>query len=270
MTGEARLLETRLAFDRVAEVYDGPFGNNEVIQRMRAFLLDAVERAVAPPAHLLDLGCGTGIDAVHLARRGYRVRAIDTSPRMVARTRARASHEGVADRVTAMELGIEALDRLGGETFDGVYSDLGALNCVPDLAGVSARCAAALRRDGVFVASVIGRFCPWEVAYYASRGRLRRAAVRFSGEPVPVTLNDGTVWTRYYSPKEFYRAFSNAFTLEATRALALFSPPPYLTGFHRRLPRASRALVRLDTRLGTLPLLRDAGDHFLMELRKRE
>jgi 2-polyprenyl-3-methyl-5-hydroxy-6-metoxy-1,4-benzoquinol methylase len=267
MSVEARVAQTRQAFDAVAELYDGPLGNNEVVQRMRAALLDAVVRHVPAPARLLDLGCGTGIDAVHLAHLGYRVHGIDASPRMVARTRLRAAAEGVDGLVRAEVLAIEELERLAGETFDGVYSDLGALNCVADLRPVGSRCAALLRPEGALVASVIGRVCPWELAYYGARGRLRRAAVRFAAGPVPVPLNGATVWTTYYRPGEFLAAFRGAFTRVETRSLGLFSPPPYLDGFHRRLPGASLALSRLDARLGALPLLRGAGDHFLMVLR---
>ncbi len=270
MSGQAQLLETRRAFDSVASFYDGPFGNNEIVQRMRAALVSELTRRVRPGARLLDLGCGTGLDAAHLAALGYRVVAIDAAPQMVRRTRARASAQAVGGRLTALELGIEALDRLSGEAFDAIYSDLGALNCVPDLAAVAAGCAALLDAGGVLVASVIGRLCPWELAYYSARGDVRRAGLRLARTPVPVGLSGGTVWTRYYRPKEFLRAFRGAFAPEATRALGLFSPPPYLVGLDRRLPRAGRGLWWLDARLGALPVLRNAGDHFLMVLRKRE
>jgi 2-polyprenyl-3-methyl-5-hydroxy-6-metoxy-1,4-benzoquinol methylase len=270
VSGQPQLLETRQAFDSVAAFYDGPFGNNEIVQRMRAALLDELTRRVSPGARLLDLGCGTGIDAAHLAARGYRVVAIDASPQMVARTRARAAEEGLTERLTAVELGIEALERLSGEAFDAIYSDLGALNCVPDLSAVATGCAALLPAGGVLVTSVMGRLCPWELGYYSARGDLRRARVRLASRAVPVSLNGGTVWTRYYRPKEFLDAFRGSFAPEATRTLGLFSPPPYLVGFNRRLRWAGRGLWWLDTRLGAFPLLRNAGDHFLMVLRKRE
>ncbi len=270
MSAEARLAETRHAFDAVADAYDGPLGNNEVVQRMRAELLATVERWIPAPARLLDLGCGTGIDAAHLATRGYRVTAIDAAPGMVARTRARAANEGLGDRITVREMPLEALGTLAGEGFDGAYSDLGALNCAADPTGVAASCAAVLRPGGVLVASVIGRLCPCELAYYVARGELRRAGVRFAAGAVPVPLAGGTVWTRYYRPREFFAAFEPHFRCEARRGLGVLSPPPYLLGFHRRLPRTSRALARLDRWVGALPVVREAGDHFLMVLRRHE
>jgi 2-polyprenyl-3-methyl-5-hydroxy-6-metoxy-1,4-benzoquinol methylase len=186
----------------------------------------ALTRRLRRGARLLDLGCGTGIDAAHLAARGYTVVAIDASPQMVARTRARMAEEGLTERVTAVELGIEALDRLQGGPFDAIYSDLGALNCVPDLSAVAARCGNLLDGGGVLVASVMGKLCPWELAYYAAHRNLQRALVRLGSRSVPVGLNGGTVWTRYYWPKEFLDRFRGWFAPEATHALGLFSPPP--------------------------------------------
>src|SRR3546814_12459282 len=50
---EARLLETQRAFDSVAADYDGPRGNNELIQRMRTTMWDAVHSEMQPGARLL-------------------------------------------------------------------------------------------------------------------------------------------------------------------------------------------------------------------------
>ncbi|WP_119726558.1 SAM-dependent methyltransferase [Thermomonospora amylolytica] len=56
--------------------------------------------AALPPGRALDLGCGEGGDAVHLAARGWQVTAVDISPTALARTRALAERAGVADRIT--------------------------------------------------------------------------------------------------------------------------------------------------------------------------
>ena len=49
----------------------------------------------AAPATVLDLGCGTGTLSVLLAERGYRVRGLDSSARMLAAARAKAVGAGV-------------------------------------------------------------------------------------------------------------------------------------------------------------------------------
>lgn len=264
----SQLLETQRAFDSVAADYDGPRGNNALIQRMRTTLWDTVATELPVGSRLVDLGCGTGLDAGEFASRGYSVLATDWSPAMVARTRERAARQGLEERLTAAHVGIQQLERLEGE-FDGMYSNFGPLNCAPDLPAVAAECARLLRPDGCLVFSVIGRICPWEVGHYALRGRFKRAAVRAAQGATAVGMNGHTIWTWYHLPREFYRAFSQHFVLDRYQALSLFLPPPYLVDFYERHPHLSARLGQLDDRMGGWPLLRDMGDHFLIVMRKR-
>lgn len=266
--GETQLLDTQRAFDSVAADYDGPRGNNELIQRMRLTLWDTVGNTFSAGSRLLDLGCGTGIDAAEFARRGYNVVATDWSPQMVERTRARANEHGLTARMKAMHVGVHQLDRLD-DTFDGIYSNFGPLNCAPDLGAVATECARLLRPGGTLVFSVIGRLCPWEFGYYTLKGRFKRAVVRAARGATAVGMNRHTIWTYYYFPREFYRAFASHFSLESYRALSLFMPPPYLVDTYRRHRVGCERMGRLDDRLGALPILRDMGDHFLIVMRRR-
>jgi SAM-dependent methyltransferase len=266
--GELQLLETQRAFDSVAADYDGPRGNNELIQRMRLALWDAVPGELTAGGRLLDLGCGTGIDAVEFASRGFKVVATDWSPQMIGRTAARAAAQGLQSKVTALHLGVQQLHRLE-DAFDGIYSNFGPLNCAPDLPAVAAECARLLRPGGKLVFSVMGRICPWELLHYAVRGRFKRACVRAARGATAVGMNRHTIWTYYYLPGEFYRAFARHFSLDGYRALSLFMPPPYLVDYYRRHRAWCERLGRLDDRLGGLPLLRGMGDHFLIVMRRR-
>jgi SAM-dependent methyltransferase len=264
------LSDTRDAFDSVAADYDGPRGNNDSIQDMRAEMWRWLDATYSPGSYLIDLGCGTGLDAVHLATRGIRVAATDWSPSMVRRTEERAAALGVADCVRATNLGAHELHQLPEtDAFDGAYSNLGPLNCVPDLGDVSRECARLLKPGGMLVFTVIGRYCPWELVHYLMRGRWARAKVRFARHVVPVGMNNHTIWTRYYTPREFYRAFSQHFTLEHYRGLCVFAPPPYLTWIRKRYPRVHEQLWRVDRHVSGWPLIRAIGDHFLIIMRKR-
>src|SRR5277367_4580725 len=108
----AQLRETQDAFDSVAADYDGPRGNNSLIQDMRTEMWRWLDRTFATGSRLIDLGCGTGLDAVRMAKLGHRITATDWSPQMVARTADRAQRESVADRVHTMVVGAHELQRL--------------------------------------------------------------------------------------------------------------------------------------------------------------
>jgi hypothetical protein len=82
-------------------------------------------------------------------------------------------------------------------------------------------------------------------------------------------MNNHTIWTRYYTPREFYRPFKQQFSLESYRGLCVFAPPPYLTWVREKYPRLHQRLWRLDRRISGLPLIRAMGDHFLIVMKKR-
>ncbi|RBY85907.1 bifunctional 2-polyprenyl-6-hydroxyphenol methylase/3-demethylubiquinol 3-O-methyltransferase UbiG [Blastococcus sp. TF02A-26] len=56
------------------------------------------ETADLPPGTALDVGCGTGGDALWLAEQGWRVTAVDLSRTALARAAAAAEERGVAER----------------------------------------------------------------------------------------------------------------------------------------------------------------------------
>jgi len=58
-------------------------------------LARVLDEGVVPPGTALEVGCGTGADAVYLARRGFEVTAVDLSPLAVERAHRRAELAGV-------------------------------------------------------------------------------------------------------------------------------------------------------------------------------
>ena len=68
---------------------------------------------------------------------------------------------------------------------------------------------------------------------------------------------------------ELYRVFAREFALVNYRAVCLFAPPPYMTGFRDRHGSWFERLWRWDRHVGGWPLLRNLGDHFLIVMAKR-
>ena len=84
----------------------------------------------------LDVGCGSGRDAVYLAKRGWTVTAVDSVDKALATARRRAAEEGV--EVQWVKGDVAALDRLGLEPgYDLVY-DFGCIHGLSDAARTGA------------------------------------------------------------------------------------------------------------------------------------
>ncbi|MEW5775163.1 MAG: class I SAM-dependent methyltransferase [Thermodesulfobacteriota bacterium] len=76
-----------------------------------------------PRPDILDVGCGSGVQTLELARRtGGRVTGVDTHPVFLERLAASARSQGLGDRVRAVRADMKALP-FPGASFDLVWSE---------------------------------------------------------------------------------------------------------------------------------------------------
>ncbi len=261
-------------FSAVAPIYDLETETNPIVRWARRQTLRRLTRLFAAGDLVLELGCGTGVEATALAKAGVRVAATDVAPGMLAVAHARIRKAGMQDRVSLRQLAAGDLAELlriyETGSFAGAYSSFGPLNCEPDLPKVAAGLHALLRPHGRVVIMAINRFHPFEFAWYAVHGDLRRATRRWSGYAegtVSPNLPD-RVPTYYHTPRAFARAFAPNFRLVRYHAVLLLLPPPYLAHLLERYPRLFRAGARLERRIAAWPVLRGLGDHFVLELER--
>lgn len=245
-----------LAFDRIAPAYDEGFGRNPAGLLFRHVFQERLRGLFPPGARVLDLGCGTGEDALFLASLGVRVHALDIAPEMVARTRAKAERAGLADLVHAEVRAAEDVSS-AGSGFDGAYSDFGPLNCAT-LGTVGEGLARALRSGAPVLVSAMGRWpLPGLVARsLALTGRPRSESPRVGGASVPA---------RYLGPAELREALGPAFAWRDAFALGVLTPGPPQAGWIARHPLAFGALAAVERVVRRWPGLRSLGDHVVVE-----
>jgi SAM-dependent methyltransferase len=269
LTGAAvRSRETSRAFDAVAEHYHRTNVANPLLSHMRGRTMAILRRSVPAGASLIDLGCGPGTDHPAMIAAGYRVTGVDSSPEMV-RCAQQAASALPGERVEIRYGSLDDLSAFAPASFDAAFSNFGPLNCVADLGQAARRIYRVLRPGGVFVGSIIGRYCPWEVGLFLARGEASRAFIRWRRGQLAVPLDGRTVWTRYYSVGECAATFERVgFTRLYVATMGLAAPPPYAEAFAGRHPRVVSMLLAVDHVVGTWPVLRSLGDHFVIVLKR--
>jgi 2-polyprenyl-3-methyl-5-hydroxy-6-metoxy-1,4-benzoquinol methylase len=105
--------------------------------------------AESPGGRALDLGCGTGVVTVALARRGFRATGVDHSPEMLALAQAKLEREGVSADLELAD--VRALRFRDGE-FDCVTCQ-GLLHHLEEPAGCLKELERVLRPGGAFYLS---------------------------------------------------------------------------------------------------------------------
>lgn len=243
----------RAEFDEIAARYDDLWTNAPVGRLQREAVWRRVDPLVSVGDEVLDLGCGTGADALHLLQAGARVSGIDVSPEMVRIARARG--------VNARLLPIEEINSISGP-YDMILSNFGALNCVERLGPLCDPLARLVRPHGHLAICLLGRFCLWETAYFTVRGQFGKAARRWSGQAV--TTAGATVY--YPSAQEVRRALSPCFEAVADVGIGVAVPPSFVSGLSGAL---LHSLAWIDARIGSAPMAKILADHRLLIFSRR-
>jgi ubiquinone/menaquinone biosynthesis C-methylase UbiE len=259
------------AFDEAAASYDSDFSGTTIGVWLRDAVWSRVAPFVKPGMRALDLGCGTGEDAVWLARNGCHVTAADGSLAMLERVAAKAKGLSLAHRIRTIALDLNApaeAQALPGAPFDLVLSNFGAINCVDDLHLLARMVEQWVKPQGVLALVYMGRFCAWESAYYLARFD-RRATRRWSGS-AKATVGSQVVNVRYWSKGEIARAFAPSFQVLGIHGVGTFLPPSYLFHWVDRRPLLFRALAQWERLTAGLWPFSRMGDHTLVILRRSD
>jgi 2-polyprenyl-3-methyl-5-hydroxy-6-metoxy-1,4-benzoquinol methylase len=112
---------------------------------------EADELGVDPDGlDLLHLQCHLGTDTLSWAGRGARVIGLDFSEPAVETARSLAADVGLDDRAEFVVADVyDAIDALGGRSFDVVYTGIGALTWLPDIDRWATTAGALVKPGGV-------------------------------------------------------------------------------------------------------------------------
>ena len=259
----------REGFDRAVPGYDDDYIANPLWVSLRKRIWKRLDVYFKCGDRVLDVGCGTGTDALHLAGRGVRVAASDISPAMIAAVREKVRLNGCGEFVETVVMGTDSLKDYASENegrFDGIISNFGPLNCEPDLATLPEVFHRLLKPGGIVVASIMNRFCLWEIVYHLLIGDTKNALRRFSKGGAWVDVRSVRMKIFYYQPRELMKLFSPYFEALRVSALSTFLPPLYLSRRLEKHRNIGRLLESLETRLGSRAPFNGWGDHFLIEL----
>jgi len=256
------------AFSRTADKYDAFAEDHPHLTRLRNKVYDHLERYIPPGARILELNAGTGIDAVALARRGYPIHAIDIAPGMLNRLQDKVSLFDLGDRVTFQKGSFTDLAGIDGAPFDAIFSNLGGLNCIPDLSRVIEQLPKVLRPNGIVTWTLMPPICLWEMGEIF-RGHPRLAFRRFSRHGTRANLEGLQFTVHYFTPKKARQWFGDKYDCLAIEGLSVITPTAESKNFARQFPRLYRTLCLIDDRLALLPPWRGWGDFYILTLRFR-
>ena len=257
------------AFDAFAGDYDNDFTDSSLGKLLRPRVWEKLGQHFKSGQHVLELTCGTGEDAIWLARRGVQVTATDGSAEMISVARAKAEAAAVTAQVSLRQMSLQQAaqgyltggGKTGNRLFDGVYSNFGGLNTIKTWRSLAEALATIVKPGGKVILVPMGPFCPWEMIWYSGHGQFR-TALRRLGQNAHAKIGEMVIPIWYPAARQLKADFSAWFQHLGAESLGLWLPPTYLDHWVKRWPEFFARLNRFEK--ATAHYTGGWGDHYII------
>ncbi|HEU5291857.1 MAG TPA: methyltransferase domain-containing protein [Cyclobacteriaceae bacterium] len=247
------------AFSKQAVHYDADDAANPILTSWRQQVYSHVNKFLSPSSFILELNAGTGIDAVHFAKQGHRVHAIDIAQGMLAQLQKKSA--GLS--LTCERLSFEELHFLSVDSVDYVFSNFGGLNCTDDLSKVARYLPFIVKRGGYVTFVIMPPVSLWEWLWLF-KGHGKKAFRRLNKDGVMAHLEGEYFQTYYHAVNDIKKGVGDRFKLIACEGLGIFSPPPSKPDFVSKHPMMYKILTALDKSLRNLFPFNRWADHTIV------
>jgi len=247
--------------------------NDIVLADRKNAAVEQLALRLPPGGRILDAGCGAGLAALDLARRGFFVHGFDVAPKMLELARKNLTENQIAADRFALSCGDVASATPPASSFDGVAA-LGFLQYQPDERVALREFHRVLKPGGVIVITgptriKLSNYLGLSRTYYALRSKLRRKpaarpAVAREAAPAGAQASSTRAVLRQISPHAYsYGRFQEL--LDSTGFRVLLRKGHGFVNFEiigKRLGfRGEMCLHRLFSKLAkVLPIGRFAND----------
>ena len=260
------------AFDSASEEYDFTIGHNYINTWIRKRSIRELLKLAKPEDTLLEVGCGTGAEAIEVSRYVSRIIATDISDKMIEISKKKVEARGLSERIVPLNLRAADISRVvqittGGKV-DLAYSFNGALNSEPQLDRFVNGLSSVLVPSGYFICSIRNSFCLSEALSHAAVLQFEKMAPR-KKQPIMVSVGGIDIPAFYYPPAAFLSFFSRKFELKKLVGLPAFLPPAYLSDYYIKFKTVASLLEKFEWGLGGHFPFNRVGDQSLFIFQNR-
>lgn len=256
-------------FDNAAANYDSSFTNSIIGKTQRGFVYQHVSEFLKNNnvKNILEINCGTGEDALWLAKQNFQVVATDISEEMILIAKSKEK----LDNLTFEQLNINEISTLfGDEKFDLIFSNFGGLNCLSkeELKLFFENVPNLVSEKGHLALVIMPKNTLWESFYFLAKAKFS-LAFRRKKQSVIANVDGEKVNTFYYNPKDIVNLSENDFEIISIKPIGFFIPPSYLESFFKNKLKLLSILKNLDKAIKNCSFLSKYADHYLIVFQKK-
>ncbi len=256
-------------FNNAAEAYDKEFTFSHVGIAQREKVWSYFDHVIKTNQSLdvLELNCGTGEDAIRIAKHGHKILATDISTRMldIAKSKVKRTNSNILfDLVDLRTVSAGSFK----SKFDVVFSNFGGLNCLSpqEMERLGNEINLLLKPTGKLVMIIMPKNCVWETGLFLRRLRFKQAFRRRSAQFVNVSGSEVKTW--YYNPKDLVKLLGLNVKSKMVKPVGLFIPPSYLESFAIRHQKLFSVLKWLERNIASFGWQAPFSDHYYIEFAK--
>lgn len=256
------------AFSKQSVSFDQIDLENKLIVWVRNRVRQEVLKFVKQNDLLLELNCGTGIDALFFAEQGIKVTATDNSEGMLQELKVKLNQHPNKDLISVKQCSFNELEQLKpDQQFDYIFSNFGGLNCTANLEKVLNDIDQLLKPGGKFTLVIMPRYCIWELIFIL-KGKLKFAFRRLNKNGTSAHLEGVFFNCYYYNPSFVKKQLKENFRLLNLKGLSIFVPPPFIEYFIEHHPKLFRFLEKIENKTFHLWPFSGIGDHYMITMEK--
>lgn len=258
------------AFDAAAGAYDALFSHSQIGSRLRRITWGLFDRYIGnAKLKILEINCGTGEDACHLASQGHHVVATDVSAEMIKVAAAKNVNSSHNPEFFVSDF-LQLHNKFPRHSFHVVFSNFGGLNCADERESreVFHNINTVLKPGGKLICVIMGTACIWERVYYLLKGDRAKAFRRKRKEGVETVIGDSSFKTYYYTPAYIRTIMPEGLNFIKQHPVGFFVPPTYLEHYFRRHTGQLDVLHKLERSIKNTSALADMADHYMIVFEK--
>lgn len=256
-------------FSSISHDYEALDKTSGLILWMRNRVRKHFANTLSSNNNILEVNCGSGIDAVFFAKSGLQVHATDVAEGMICYVRSKIISEKLQEYLTCEVLSFNNLDKLKSGYYTHIFSNFGGLNCSPidELEKVFHSFKEILEPQGSITLVIMPRICLWEF-FKIFKGNTT-AFRRLKRKSVLANIKGERVQTYYHSArkvKAVLRAYFEDFQIEN---ISFVGPTGNRNEFCEKHPFTFKILSGFDTISNKIPFLRGYGDYYIITAKRK-
>lgn len=250
-------------FDAIADTYDEDFSNTQsgFLQRKKVHkLLDIVLNS--SQKKILEINCGTGIDAIKIASYGHDFIATDASFNMINIAKQKNINQQTINFIQASFSDIKTT--FLNQKFDLIFSNFGGLNCVNpiEFKKLFHDFHQILSPNGKLIIVIMPDRYIWDWLYFSLKGDFKSALRRRN--VASISLNGNIQETWYYNIKKIKELSFGKFRVLSSKPIGQLIPPTHL---EKKMKFVFPLLSKMES-ISKFILPADLSDHTYIELER--